>query len=53
VARCLIDAFRKRDLDLFGDELFSHGKNTIAFCKANGAPFIGVNSGAPQPLCQY
>ncbi len=46
----LIDAYRQRDRDLFGDELLSHGNNTVAVCKTGDAPYFGVNSKAPGSL---
>lgn len=46
----LVDMFQQRDVDLFGDELLSHGRNTVTVCKVGEKPFFGVNSNAPEPL---
>jgi hypothetical protein len=46
-AESLIEAYRQQHgLDLFGEPTWSREQNTVALCKTDGVPFIGVNSGA-------
>jgi hypothetical protein len=43
----LIDAYRRQQgLDLFGDPIWSREQNSVAVCKVEGHPFLGVNSQA-------
>lgn len=46
-AEDLAAAYRQQHgLDLLGEPVWSREQNTVALCKVDGIPFVGVNSGA-------
>jgi hypothetical protein len=46
--RDLMEAFRQsHGTDLLGDPIWSRARHTVAFCKVDDMPFLGINSDAP------